>query len=248
MDPMIIEKLSHLPEKSKNTIIEFSSKLEETFPENLESIILFGSAAGGDFIEGKSDINILIILHNIRTIDLNAIMDIGKKFAKKGLGVPLVFETDHIATSLDTFPIEFSDMKQRHILLSGKDPLKNASIEGKNLRYQCERELKAMMVNLRRGFLKTDGKKENIEELLTGSLSSVLASCRGMIWLQDKIPSDNVDTLLSEVRTAYNTETDAIDHVWHLRKGQPESTATLEMLFEKYVDDVERLSRIVDNL
>lgn len=248
MDSQTIEKLGHLPEKSKNVIIEFTDKLIDAFPDKLEAVILFGSAAGVEYIEDKSDINILIILQNIRTIDLNVIMDTGKKYIKKGLGIPLIFERDHVATSLDTFPIEFSDMKLRHILLHGNDPLKNADIEGKNVRYQCERELKSMLVNLRRGFLRTEGKKENLENLLTGSLSAVLAACRGMLWLAEKTPPNNVDDLLAEIRLLYNAETSAIDRVWHLRKGRSEATATLEMLFEAYVDDIARLASLVDKI
>ena len=245
---MIIEKLIHLPEKSRKAIIEFSDQIAEAFVGKLESLILFGSAAGADFIEDKSDINILIILQDVHAIDLNMIMHIGKKYAKKGLGIPLIFEKDHIATSLDTFPIEFSDMKRRHILLLGSDPLKDSVVESKNLRYQCERELKSTMVNLRRGFLRTDGRKENIENLLTGSLSTVLAACRGMMWLAEMTPPDNIDDLLDAIREKYNAETVAIDRVWHLRKGQPESTATLETLFESYIDDIAHLASIVDRM
>jgi alpha-D-ribose 1-methylphosphonate 5-triphosphate diphosphatase PhnM len=105
-----------------------------------------------------------------------------------------------------------------------------------------------MMVNLRRGFLRTEGKKENLEELLSGSLSTVLAACRGIMWLAEKNPADNIDDLLAAVRTAYNADTAAIDRVWHLRKGRSESTATLETLFESYVDEIARLASIVDKL
>ena len=245
---MVIKKLAHLPEKSRKVIIDFADQIAEAFTGKVEALVLFGSAAGGDFIEDKSDINILIVLDDVRAIDLNMIMHIGKKYAKKGLGIPLIFQKDHVATSLDTFPIEFSDMKRRHILLFGNDLLSNAIIEGQNLRYQCERELKSMMVNLRRGFLRTEGRKENLEDLLTGSLSTVLAACRGMMWLAEKTPPDNIDDLLAAVRTVYNADTAAIDRVWHLRKGGSESTATLETLFESYVDDIARLALIVDRL
>jgi predicted nucleotidyltransferase len=163
------EKLAHLPQKSSDIIIDFAEKLVESLGENLSSIILFGSASGGEYIEDKSDINILIILQNVRVVDLTVIMETGKKFSKKKLAIPFIFESEHIETSLDTFPIEFSDMRKRHILLYGADPLIKAEIEKTNLRYQCEREFKSILVNLRRGFLQTGGKKENIEALLSGS-------------------------------------------------------------------------------
>lgn len=248
MEAKTIEGLKHLPERSRDIMICFADRIAEAFGERLESMILFGSAAGGDFIEGKSDINTMIVLDKIRAVDLNIIMEAGRKFARKGLGIPLIFEKDHIATSLDTFPIEFSDMKRSHILLHGRDPLMDAVIEGRNLRYQCERELKSMLVNLRRGFLRSDGKRENLENLLEGSLATVLAACRGLLWMAGKTPPDNIDDLLVEVHKLYDSETKALDRVWHLRKGHSGATATLEALFEDYADEIAQLAALVDRL
>jgi predicted nucleotidyltransferase len=242
------EKLAHLPQKSQDVISEFSEKLVEALGENLGSVILFGSAAGGEYNESKSDINILIILQNVRIIDLTVIMEAGRKYAKKGLAIPFIFEREHIETSLDTFPIEFSDMLKRHILVYGNDPLENAKIEKTNLRYQCEREFKSILVNLRRGFLQTGGKGENIETLLAGSLSGVLAACRALIWLMGQAPPDNVETLLKDVQDKYKVDTDAIGRVWHLKKGHSGATATLEALFDDYSRNIAKFAAVVDKM
>jgi predicted nucleotidyltransferase len=248
MKPEIAEKLAHLPQKSKDVIIEFSDKLVESLGENLSSVILFGSAAEGEYIEDKSDINILIILQNVRVVDLIVVMETGKKFAKKGLAVPFIFEREHIETSLDTFPIEFSDMRKRHILLYGADPLIKAEIERTNLRYQCEREFKSILVNLRRGFIQTGGKKENLETLLSGSLSSVLAACRGLIWLKGQAPSNGVEALLKDIEEKYKADTASLGRVWHLKKGHSGATATLEALFDDYCREIAQLATIVDSM
>jgi predicted nucleotidyltransferase len=229
-------------------VSQFSDSLVDSLGENLAAIILFGSAAGGEYVEGRSDINILIILHNARVVDLTVIMEAGRKYAKKGLGIPFVFEKEHIETSLDTFPIEFSDMKKRHILLYGNDPFADVQIDRTNLRYQCEREFKSILVNIRRGFIQTGGKKENIESLLSGSLSSVLAACRGLVWLSGHTPPDAVESLLSEVQNIYKADTGAMGRVWHLKKGHSGATATLEALLDDYCHDIAKLAAIVDAL
>jgi predicted nucleotidyltransferase len=248
MKPEIVERLAHLPQKSREAAIGFTDKLAESLGEGLLSVILFGSAAGGEFIEGKSDINTLIVLQGVRVRDLTVIAEIVKKFAKKGMAVPLVFGREHIETSLDTFPIEFSDMQARHILLFGSDPLINTRIEKTNLRYQCERELKSILVNLRRGFIRSGGKKEDLEGLMGGSLSSVMAACRGMIWLAGETPSDGAEALLDQVKSKYEVETAAIGRVWYLKKGQSAATATLEALLDDYSREIARLAAIVDKL
>jgi hypothetical protein len=242
------EKLPNLPKKSRNMISDFTGKLVKAFEERLYSFILFGSAAGKNFIEGKSDINTMIILTEVVMSDLEIIMETWEKYARKGLAVPLIFEKGHVASSLDTFPIEFSDMKQRHILLHGADPLENAVIERKNLRYQCEREFKSMVVNLRRGFLRTEGKREKIEALLDESLASTLAACRGMIWMADKTPPDDTSDLLRMIIELYDTDTSAIDRVWRLHQGQSGATALLEALFEDYKNNLTDLAAVADGL
>jgi predicted nucleotidyltransferase len=248
MTSEILSKIASLPQKSKDVVGRITKKLIDGLGDNLVSIILFGSAAEGEFIEGKSDINLLIVLLRARAIDLNIIIDVGRKFIGKGLAIPLIFEKDHVSTSLDTFPIEFSDMKRRHIVLFGEDPLEKAVIEGKNLRYQCERELKSMLVNLRRGFLQTDGKGSNIQSVLENSLSSLLAACRGLIWLSGITPPDETAAILGAVRETYSTSTASMERVWELRQGKSGATATLEMIFDDYTSEITRLIGIVDRL
>lgn len=243
-----LERLAHLPEKNREAVDGFARALIESLGDNLVSIILFGSAAGGEFVPGKSDINTLVKLRRAKAADLDVIMREGKKYAKGGISVPLVFEEGHIASSLDTFPIEFSDMKRRHILLHGVDPLENAAIEGRNLRYQCEREFKSMLVNLRRGYLRTEGKKENIRGLLEGSLSSVLAACRGMIWLSGKTPSDDTGALLKELAEIYKVEAGAIGRVWQLRKEKDGGGASLQAIFDDYLENLDQLAAVADKL
>jgi predicted nucleotidyltransferase len=248
LDKELEEKLSRLPGKSRKAINGFTRDLVDAFEERLYSFILFGSAASRNFIEGKSDINTIIILDDVVVSDLEVIMEIGQKYAKKGMAVPLVFEIGHVVSSLDTFPIEFSDMKQRHILLHGKDTLKDARIERKNLRYQCEREFKSMVVNLRRGYLRTDGKREKIEAVLDESLASVLAACRGMIWMAEKTPPDDISDLLRTIIEIYDTDTSGIDRVWRLHQGQSGATALLEALFEDYENNIADLAAVADGL
>ena len=240
--------LSHLPEKSRDVTIKFADKMVNAFTENMVSVILYGSAAGGEFIEGKSDINIMIILQSVRSVDLNIIKDSGRKFFHKGLAAPLVFERDHIKTSLDTFPIEFSDIKSRHVVLFGIDPFEKAEIDSRNLRYQCERELKAMLVNLRRGFVKMSDSREALETMLTKSLSSLLATCHGLLWLGGKTPPDNVPALLELLKETYKIDVSAAERVWRLRKGESGATALLEAIFDDYTRDIARLAATVDKL
>jgi hypothetical protein len=244
------EKLSHLPEKSRNLVSKFIEILVNSFGENLYSLIMFGSATRpGDFKEGASDINTAIVLDKVGTAELNMIFNMGRKFKKSGMAIPLVLKRGHIVSSLDTFPLEFSDMKQNHIILYGADPLKDANIEIKNLRHQCEVEFKGKLVQLRRGYLAAAENKDNLTELISASVASILTACRGMVRISGKTPPDNEVQLLKLVHDEYGIDTEAIDKARRLKRGEvEESTATLEMLFDNYMATIEKLAEAVDRL
>lgn len=248
--------LNHLPPKSRDIVAGFTKALIEGFGEKLHSVILFGTAARTiksgapeDFKEGVSDINMVIVLDKVTAVELNMIINLSRKYKKGNLALPLIFRGDHIATSLDTFPLEFSDMKQRHICLYGKDPLEKAAIENKNLRHQCEVEFKGKLVQLRRGYLAAGENKENLTALLSASVTSIITACRGLVRLKGQTPPDSVSDLLSLVAADYNIDIDAIKRAWLLKRGEAEeSTATLQLLFDNYLQTLEKLANLVDKL
>ena len=249
------DKLNHLPDKSHQAVIKFAKSLIEAFGDKLYSLLLFGSAAQSvgenidSFKEGASDINTVIILDSVTTNDLNMIGNIGRKFKKSGLAIPLVFKRGHVPSSLDTFPLEFSDMKQNHILLHGTDPLAEVEIETKNLRHQCETQFKSQLVQLRRGYLAAGENHEAITALITASVTSIIAACRGMAFLAGKTPPDNKTDLLKMIQDDYDIDISAIDEAWRLKRGEVnESTATLEILFDKYLIAIEKLADVVDRM
>jgi hypothetical protein len=252
----IESKLNHLPPKSRDTISGFAQALIEGFGEKLLSLILFGSAARTiksgapeDFKEAISDINMVIVLDKVTSKELNMILNISRKYQKNNLALPLIFAKDHIATSLDTFPLEFSDMKQRHICLHGTDPLEKAVIENKNLRHQCEVEFKGKLVQMRRGYLAAGENKENLIALLSASVSSIVAACRGLVHLKGQMPPDNIADLLTLVGEDYKINVEAIERAWHIKRGESEeATATLQILFDNYLITLENLANMVDKL
>jgi len=249
------DKLNHLPEKTRDLIVKFTETLIDSFGQKLYSFMLFGSVVrsakqnGNGFKEGVSDINSVIILESVTTRELNLIGEIGRKFKNSGLAIPLVFGRNHIAASLDTFPLEFSDMKQHHIVLHGSDPLEHAKIETKNLRHQCEVEFKGQLVQLRRGYLAAREDQEMLTSLISSSVTSVIAACRGMAQIAGKISPDNKTDLCKLIRESYNIDTTPIEDALRIKHGEHGgATAALEILFDKYLAVVEKLADVVDGM
>ena len=54
-----------LPEDVRETLEKYLTQLKKAWHSDLEGALLFGSAARGDFITGRSNINILVLVRRI---------------------------------------------------------------------------------------------------------------------------------------------------------------------------------------
>ena len=74
----------------------------------LRSVVLYGSAARGDFQTGVSDLNVIVVLDDVGAAALEAVGPALRRFRRKGQPLPRLFTPSLIRDSLDTFPAELS--------------------------------------------------------------------------------------------------------------------------------------------
>ncbi|MCV4600673.1 nucleotidyltransferase domain-containing protein, partial [Escherichia coli] len=84
--------------------------LRTTHGKNLVAVILYGSAATGEFIPHRSDYNILVALEKIRPEDLRNAHACVREWTRLGHPVPVYFTADELRDASDVFPIEFHQM------------------------------------------------------------------------------------------------------------------------------------------
>src|SRR5438034_11259904 len=83
--------------------------LIEALGPRLRSVVLYGSAARGDFHEGTSDLNVLLVLEDLDPATLETLSPSVARWCAKGHHAPRLFSPALIAESADVFPIEFLD-------------------------------------------------------------------------------------------------------------------------------------------
>ena len=124
-------------------------RLQAAFGEKLESVVLYGSAAGGDHHAAFSDFNVLCALSEVNPRELAAGEDIFRWWREQGSPSPLLLSVEELTRSTDSFAIEFHDIKAQHVLLYGKDLISDLEVDGPNYRAQVEHELRAKFLRLR---------------------------------------------------------------------------------------------------
>ena len=123
------------------------NRARDIYRDELVSIILYGSAASGEFSARHSNVNIAVILRDTSLANLSRIAPLLNKYKFRPLKV-IFFTEIYIKNSADVFPIEFLDIKENHKILYGSDLLAGLKIDIKNLRFQCEQELKSKILSV----------------------------------------------------------------------------------------------------
>src|SRR5712692_3767553 len=90
---------------------EFVKKMRAAAGENLVSVVLYGSAAEGEFHPEYSDLNLLCVLRDASFASLSKIAGVVEWWRGKKHHPPLVLRASELKTSADVFSIEFVDMK-----------------------------------------------------------------------------------------------------------------------------------------
>jgi len=242
-----------MPESKLNTKIkimlnDFIAGLKNCCQDNLISVILYGSAASGEFVDKHSNLNVLVVLKDASLDKISAVSDFINKREFKEIH-PLFFSEEYIKTSNDVFPIEFLDMKENYTVFFGLDILKDLYIDTKNLRFQCEQELKVKWIGLRQLYL-TSGKNKNLLlKALFRYFTSIMHILRNVLRLKGKQPPYLKQDILKEISAEFPIDRDAWYKLSAAKNKQIKlSTGEIEQLSIALVNDLEKIIDAVNKL
>ena len=229
-----------------NPFLEF---LLNEHRDKLHSIYIVGSALTRDYDPKISDINSVLVLHEMDLKFLELVAPLGRKYGKKGIASPLFMTPAYINASCDVFPIEFLNIKLLHHALHGEDLFKDLNINHSDLRHQCERELKVKLIGLRQGYLSSAGDQKLLAGGFIESFSGYIPLFKAIIVLFGKEAPQNNRDVLSVLTEITGIRTDAFNEVVAIknRKAKP-SIDKLNNLFENYYEAIEKLGEMIDAL
>lgn len=165
---------------------ELVEKLTEAHRENLQAVVLYGSAVSGGQLDDERPKKVLVVLDRIAPADLKAAHEVAEWWRLEGNPLPVYFTSEEIADSSDVFPIEFIDMSQVRQVLYGKDPFEGLEIPTQNLRHQLEYELRAKLLRLRRLYIPASRNANQLARLMAQSLDNFAVLFRHMLVMLGK--------------------------------------------------------------
>ena len=229
----------------------FIDDLRATHGANLASIILYGSAATGDFIPRQSDYNLLIALREITPNDLRAAQAPLREWNKMGHSVPVYFTVSELETAADVFPIEFHQMERARKVLYGTDVLANLKISDEYLRHQTEYELRSKLIQLRRAYIPASTSVSGLINLMVESLSSIAALFRAVLLLHNFEPPVTKHEIIKATVRQLGIEGEPFEKILEIRERNLHKTldeVSANQLFADYMREIENVIGYVDKV
>jgi predicted nucleotidyltransferase len=235
-----------ISEKYKNILNNFSKNMQDVYHDELASLILYGSAASGEFVDKYSNLNVIAVLKNT---DLEILEKSSKLICKYKMINVLFLTKDYIASSTDVFPIEFLDMQDNYIVIYGEDILKDIRIDIRNLRFQCEQELKGKLLKLKQMYLASCGSEGALRRLLFLSFASILHILRNVLRLKGKKPPYLKQDVIKEISSEFQVDNEIWQKILVAKNKQVKlSKQEVMRLFVNFTRDLEKIINMTDKL
>jgi len=235
--------------KPEEIFTKITEDLRNIFKDDLISIMLYGSGTGNDYKPGKSDLNFFVIITEKAIDRLDQAIETVSRWRKMKVATPLFMTKSYIESSLDSFPIEFINIKNRYVLVYGEDILKNITFDASHVRLQCEREIKGKLLLLREGFLETEGKQRRIKELIKASITAFISIFNGLLYLKGiEIPPTRRE-IIQSVANDITIDSEIFMKCLDIKDDKKDfSSSEMKDLFKAYLIEVRKLWEFVDKM
>ena len=228
---------------------ELVRRLSETLGDDLVSVVLYGSAAAGDFEERVSDLNVLAVLSEIGETQLELAYGPVNWWIGRKQPAPILLSLEEIQNASDAFAIEFIDIRAAYRILHGDDLVGSIEVETAHHRHQVEHELRSLLLRLRERYLGLQRDSKALRGLLTDSLPSFSTLFRHALILDGHKTAVKKHEVFQQAAEAFGISADPFETVLALRKGAKRITnAEVRPLFLAYLNEITKMAGHVDRI
>jgi hypothetical protein len=210
---------------------------------------LTGGVLAQGFDPEQSKINLLVVA---RTMD-------GDTMERVRTAIPITRKPPHfdplfltrrqVEHSLDSFPIEVLEFRERHLCIEGDDFLPGLEVPLHFLRLQCEHELRGKLIQVRQAYLLSARNPEDLVEVLRRAASSYATLFRTLLRLRGESPPANPAQVIGRIASLFRLDAEALlgAHMvrYSTKKYRPEEILTI---YRRFLVEVNRLVIAIDAL
>jgi len=208
--------------------------------------ILYGSAARGDFVPGRSDIDLMLVTSELTPTTLRALAGPFERWRRNEYEPPLVVTRGEWERATDAFPVEVADMRACYRVLRGPDLVAGVTLDSPHLRVALEREFRGKLLRLRQGYIASANDEAALGTLAGRSAGALMVLFRALLVLLGRtVPRDPLQLGVAGAE-ALGVEGEPLLHVIRHRGERGWKCTATE--FEAYMEMADRAVRFLDQL
>ena len=229
-----------LPSGVRERLEEFTKNLETALGDDLVGILVHGSVVRGEYRPGESDVDVIVILDKADFAHLDAIGN-AMQLARYSARIEAMILTEsEIAGASDAFPLLYDEIKQRHILLTGRDPFKDVEVHDTHRRLRIEQELREAQIRMRRAVTDAFGAREAIAGAVVRKVTQVRAPLHALLMLKGIACPPDLPSVLAKIGETYGVD---IAPLRAAREAPDAAHTALVAMLTKTIDDVNGMDR-----
>ena len=210
---------------------------------------LTGSVLTQGFDLQHSRVNIVVVARTLEPESLDALRVAMPDSRKPPHYDPLLLTQGQIESSLDSFPIEWLELRERHLTLEGHDVFATLEVPNTFLRLQCEHELRSKHIRLRQAYLASGRHPLLLQDTLRGAASSFATLFRTLLRLRGEAPPASPPQVIEKVATLYGLDAQGLlgAHLvrYTTRKYQADEILAI---YRKFLAEISRLVIAIDTM
>ena len=236
-----------LPDEYLQHLRAYVKDVQRVYGEALDGVLLYGSAVRGEFLPGRSNLNIVLVVRSVKADQLKKYGALHRRWAKEQIVVPLFVTLADLPAMSLVFPLEYLEIQEQHRLLAGQDPFVGFRVDQRHLSAEVLQSLRGNLLRVRQRFIEGGGTEEAITILLPLSLTAILPGLRGAQRLLGRPVLSHGEPLLKDFETLLSVDLSGLRDAWLLKRGQiSPGQKEIPRLMERYLESLEQLVQAVE--
>jgi hypothetical protein len=206
--------------------------------------LLVGSAARNEYVPGRSDVNLLLILGDAGPPPLRALQPAFDHWRRSSPVLPLLITRDEWSQAGDAFPIEICDMRAAYQVLRGPDLLAPMRPDRTALRTALEREFRGKLLRLRQAYTLHGDAAAALGDVASASVSTIVLLFRCLLALAGQNGAGDGPAVIRAAAALVGFDPAPVETLFRRRGERGRQVSASE--FEAYLETVGRTVRYAD--
>ena len=236
-----------LPDETQKLLQPYARQVKAAFGEKLEGLLIYGSAVRGEFLPGRSNLNMLLLVAGYDAATLQQYAPVHKRWSKEGVVTPLFVTDRDLQRVSSLFPIEFLEIQEHHRVLGGRDPFVGFHVDTARLADAVRQGLAGHVLRLRQRFAESGGANDAVSILLPLSITSTVPLLRGLQRMRGWPVGTASEAVIKDVADRLHIDLQALQEALSLKRGHiSPGPSEIPRLFDRYLQAATALAEVVE--